>query len=292
MRTPGAMNGPGTLYVVATPLGNLEDITLRALRVLKEVDLVAAEDTRRTRKLLVHYGIGTPLTSYYDQIERRKAPQLVATLLAGQTLALVSDAGTPGIADPGYHLVRAAIVAGIRVEAVPGPSAIAAALSVAGLPTDRFVFEGFVPSKAVARQTFFAKLADEARTIVVYEAARRLMGMLLIVREVLGDREVAVVRELTKVFEEVRRGPVSRVLEGLAAHPEALQGEVTVVIAGAPQVTSTVTAAEVEATVTRLRAAGRSMADIARQVARDTGLPRRAVYEIGVRLDAAREPRR
>ena len=292
MRTPGAMNGPGTLYVVATPLGNLEDITLRALRVLKEVDLVAAEDTRRTRKLLVHYGIGTPLTSYYDQIERRKAPQLVATLLAGQTLALVSDAGTPGIADPGYHLVRAAIVAGIRVEAVPGPSAIAAALSVAGLPTDRFVFEGFVPSKAVARQTFFAKLADEARTIVVYEAARRLMGMLLIVREVLGDREVAVVRELTKVFEEVRRGPVSRVLEGLAAHPEALRGEVTVVIAGAPPATSSVTAAEVEATVTRLRAAGQSMADIARQVARETGLPRRAVYEIGVRLDAMRDPRR
>jgi len=286
------MNGPGTLYVVATPLGNLEDITLRALRVLKEVDLVAAEDTRRTRKLLVHYGIGTPLTSYYDQIERRKAPQLVATLLAGQTLALVSDAGTPGIADPGYHLVRAAIVAGIRVEAVPGPSAIAAALSVAGLPTDRFVFEGFVPSKAVARQTFFAKLADEARTIVVYEAARRLMGMLQVVREVLGDREMAVVRELTKVFEEVRRGPVSRVLEGLAAHPEALQGEVTVVIAGALQATPAVTTAEVELTVARLRAAGRSMADIARQVARDTGLPRRVVYEIGVRLDATRGPRR
>ena len=286
------MNGPGTLYVVATPLGNLEDITLRALRVLKEVDLIAAEDTRRTRKLLAHYGVGTPLTSYYDQIERRKAPQLVAALLGGKHLALVSDAGTPGIADPGYHLVRAAIAADIRVEAVPGPSAIAAALSVAGLPTDRFVFEGFVPSKAAARQTFFAEMADEARTIVVYEAARRLVATLHVVREVLRDREVAVVRELTKVFEEVRRGPVSRVLEGLAAHPEALQGEVTVVIAGAPQVTPAMTADEVETTVTRLRATGLSMADIARQVARDTGLPRRAVYAIGVRLDATREPRR
>jgi 16S rRNA (cytidine1402-2'-O)-methyltransferase len=286
------MNGPGTLYVVATPLGNLEDITLRALRVLKEVDLIAAEDTRRTRKLLAHYGVGTPLTSYYDQIERRKAPQLVAALLGGKHLALVSDAGTPGIADPGYHLVRAAIAADIRVEAVPGPSAIAAALSVAGLPTDRFVFEGFVPSKAAARQTFFAEMADEARTIVVYEAARRLVATLHVVREVLRDREVAVVRELTKVFEEVRRGPVSRVLEGLAAHPEALQGEVTVVIAGAPQVTPAMTAADVETTVTRLRATGLSMADIARQVARDTGLPRRAVYAIGVRLDATREPRR
>ena len=282
----------GTLYVVATPLGNLEDITLRALRVLKEVDLVAAEDTRRTRKLLAHYGVGTPLTSYYDQIERRKAPQLVAALLGGKHLALVSDAGTPGIADPGYHLVRAAIAADIRVEAVPGPSAIAAALSVAGLPTDRFVFEGFVPSKAAARQTFFAEMADEARTIVVYEAARRLVATLHVVREVLRDREVAVVRELTKVFEEVRRGPVSRVLEGLAAHPEALQGEVTVVIAGAPQVTPAMTAADVETTVTRLRATGLSMADIARQVARDTGLPRRVVYEIGVRLDATRGPRR
>jgi 16S rRNA (cytidine1402-2'-O)-methyltransferase len=286
------MNERGTLFVVATPLGNLEDITLRALRVLKEVDLVAAEDTRRTRNLLVHYGIGTPLTSYYDQIERRKAPQLVAALLAGKNLALVSDAGTPGIADPGYHLVRAAIAADIRVEAVPGPSAIAAALSVAGLATDRFVFEGFVPSKAGARRAFVAALADETRTTVVYEAARRLMATLQVVHEVLGDREVAVVRELTKVFEDVRRGPVARLLDGLAAHPEALKGEVTVVIAGAPRTPPVVATADVEATVARLRAGGQSMADIARQVARDTGLPRRTVYEIGVRLEAERAPRR
>src|SRR5262249_14611284 len=150
-----------TLYVVATPLGNLEDITLRALRILKEVDLIAAEDTRHSRKLLLHYGIATRLTSYYDQVERRKAPQLVEELKHGKSIALISDAGRPGIADPGYHLVRAAIAAGVRVEAIPGPSAVAAALSVSGLPTDRFAFEGFVPAKSAARRKFFEPLAHE-----------------------------------------------------------------------------------------------------------------------------------
>src|SRR5512134_918232 len=161
----------GTLYVVATPLGNLEDITLRALRVLKEVDLIAAEDTRHSRKLLAHYGIGTPLTSYYDQIEREKAPQLIDELEKGKSIALISDAGTPCIADPGFRLVRAAVEAGITVEVIPGPSAVAAALSVSGLPTDRFAFEGFIPAKATARRHFFEALLSEERTLVLYEAA-------------------------------------------------------------------------------------------------------------------------
>src|SRR5512139_4020840 len=191
----------GTLYVVATPLGNLEDITLRALRVLKAVDLIAAEDTRHTRKLLAHYGIRTPLTSYYDHIERRRAPQLVEAMRTGQTVALVSDAGTPGIADPGYHLVCAAIAAGVRVEPVPGPSAVIAALSAGGLPTDRFAFDGFVPSRAAARQKFFAALAREERTLVVYEAARRLPACLGAIRDSLGDRQIVIVREVTKIFE-------------------------------------------------------------------------------------------
>src|SRR5512135_1300713 len=161
------MSTSGTLYVVATPLGNLEDITLRALRVLKEVALIAAEDTRHSRKLLTHFGIHTPLTSYHDWIERHKAGELIEELKRGKSLALISDAGTPGIADPGYHLVQAAIAAGVRIEAVPGPSAVAAALSVAGLATDRFAFDGFVPVKPGARRRFFEAVAHEPRTVVV-----------------------------------------------------------------------------------------------------------------------------
>src|SRR5579862_716903 len=217
----------GTLYVVATPLGNLEDVTLRALRVLKEVDLIAAEDTRHSRKLLLHFGIATPLTSYYDQIERRKAPQLIEALKRGKSVALISDAGTPGIADPGFHLVHAAIAAGVRVEAVPGPSAVAAAVSVAGLATDRFAFDGFVPVKPGARRRFFEAVAHEPRTVVVYEAARRLVACLHDVQAVLGNRPVVVVRELTKLFEEIVRGPVADILAQLQERAAAatLQGE-------------------------------------------------------------------
>lgn len=284
------MGTPGTLFVVATPLGNLEDITLRALRVLKEVGLIAAEDTRHSRKLLAHYGISTPLTSYYDEIERHKAPALIEQLKQGRSVALVSDAGTPGIADPGYHLVRAAIAAGVRVEPIPGPSAVAAALSVAGLPTDRFAFDGFVPAKAGARRKFFAALAHETRTLVVYEAARRLEACLRDVNEVLGDRQVAVLRELTKMFEEIVRGPVSQ----LAAHfceraaTRRLQGEVTLVIAAggaaAPAVPEDLTTA-----IERLRGEGMSLKEIARVLARERSLSRRQVYQAGLALAAEHE---
>src|SRR5438093_5398343 len=163
----------GVLYVVATPIGNLEDVTLRALRVLREVDLIAAEDTRRTRTLLGRHGIARPLTSYYDAVERRRAPLIVERLKAGASVALVSDAGTPGIADPGYHLVRGALAAGVPVVPVPGPSALAALVSVAGLPADRFVFEGFLPSRAGPRAARLRALAREPRAIVFFEAGRR-----------------------------------------------------------------------------------------------------------------------
>jgi 16S rRNA (cytidine1402-2'-O)-methyltransferase len=277
--------GVGTLYVVATPLGNLEDITLRALRVLKEVSVVAAEDTRHSRKLLAHYKIATPLTSYYDQIERRKAPQLIETLKHGKSVALISDAGTPGIADPGYHLVRAAVAAGVRVETVPGPSAVAAALSVAGLPTDRFAFDGFMPVRPGPRRRFFAALRLEPRTVVVYEAARRLEGCLRDLTEVLGDRQIAVVRELTKMFEEILRGPVSEVAAQLRerASSRPLQGEVTLLIgadAAAPAVEAT--PEDLTAAIDRLRGEGMSLKNIARALARERGLSRRQVYQAGL----------
>jgi len=272
---------PGTLFVVATPLGNLEDITLRALRVLKEVDLIAAEDTRHSRKLLLHYGIATPLTSYYDQIERRKAPQLVDELRRGKSLALISDAGTPGIADPGYHLIQAAIAVGVRIEAVPGPSAVAAALSVAGLPTDRFTFEGFVPAKPGPRRAFFTAVARELRTIVVYEAARRLEACLADLQAVLGDRQVVVVRELTKLFEEIVRGAASDVAARLRQRLQgaALQGEVTLLIAGGETTIATAEPEALEAAIQRLRGAGLSLKEIARTLARERGLSRREVYQ-------------
>jgi 16S rRNA (cytidine1402-2'-O)-methyltransferase len=283
------MTRPGTLYVVATPLGNLEDITLRALRVLKEVGLIAAEDTRHSRKLLAHYGIGTPLTSYYDEIERRKAPALIEELKHGKSLALISDAGTPGIADPGYRLVCGAIAAGVRVEAIPGPSAVAAALSVAGLPTDRFAFDGFVPPKAGPRRTFFAALAHETRTLVVYEAARRLVASLGDLEAGLGDRPVVMLRELTKMFEEILRGPASQVAALLRERgtTRTLQGEVTLVIAGADAVVQPVTE-DLTTAIERLRAAGMSLKEVARALARERGVSRRDVYQAGLALTADR----
>jgi 16S rRNA (cytidine1402-2'-O)-methyltransferase len=279
------MSTAGTLYVIATPLGNLEDITLRALRVLKEVHLIAAEDTRHSRKLLVHYGISTPLTSYYDWIERHKAGQLVEELKRGKSMALISDAGTPGIADPGFHLIREAITAGLRIEAVPGPSAVAAALSVAGLPTDRFVFEGFVPARRSARRRFFATLANEPRTTVIYEAARRLLPSLQDLHEVLGPRQLVVIRELTKMFEEILRGRVDELLRRLEQRlgDQSLQGEVTLLLAGG-EAPPQLAVEDMTAAIERLRGEGLSLKEIARTLARERGLSRREVYQAGLAL--------
>jgi 16S rRNA (cytidine1402-2'-O)-methyltransferase len=277
---------PGTLYVVATPLGNLEDITMRALRVLREVNLIAAEDTRHSRKLLMHYGISTPLTSYHDWSERQKAPRLVEELRRGKSIALISDAGTPGIADPGYHLVQAAIAAGLRIEAVPGASAVAAALSVAGLPTDRFVFEGFVPARQSARRKFFTALAHEPRTVVVYEAARRLPACLRDLHDVLGPRQIVVARELTKMFEEILRGTAGDLLAQLNRRlgERTLQGEVTLLIAGGEAAAAPVPAEDLATAIARLRGEGMSLKDVARVLARERGVSRREVYQAGIDL--------
>ncbi|MCS6802640.1 MAG: 16S rRNA (cytidine(1402)-2'-O)-methyltransferase [Chloroflexota bacterium] len=217
-----------TLYLVATPIGNLEDITLRALRILREVPLIAAEDTRRARVLLQHYGIPTPVTSYHDVNKRSKLPALLAKLREGD-LALISEAGMPAINDPGYELVAAAAAAGIPVVPIPGPSAPIAALAVSGLPSDRFVYEGFLPRKAGERRQALRALARERRTIVLLEAPHRLRDSLTDLLAELGNRPIAVCRELTKLHEEIYRGDVA----GALAHFTAPRGEFVLVLAGA-----------------------------------------------------------
>ncbi len=273
----------GTLYVVATPIGNLEDITLRALRILREVDLIAAEDTRQTRKLLSHYGMTTPLTSYFDSIEAQKTPLLMKRLQAGKTVALVTDAGTPGISDPGFRLVRAAWEAGIRVVPIPGPSALTALLSCCGLPIHRFAFEGFLPAKRAARLKVLEKLKGEERTLVFFEAARRLVGCLEDLCAVLGDREAAIGRELTKVYEEVLRGRLRELIEGLRG--KEVKGEVTLIIEGLQGGREGVEdGASLTEEIRALRAQGLSLKQVAHLLGAKRGIAKRLVYAEGLRL--------
>lgn len=220
---------PGTLYLVSTPIGNLRDITLRALDVLAGVDLIAAEDTRTSKVLLQHFNIQTPLTSHHEFNEEKTTPVLVAKLLAGQSIALISDAGTPGISDPAFFLVREAIQHNIPIEAIPGATALAPAIILSGLQTDRFVFEGFLPPKK-GRQTRLDQLRDEPRTIILYEAPHRLLKTLADLYESLGDRRIVIARELTKKFEQITRNNLSEIL----AHADnlVLKGEFVLVVEG------------------------------------------------------------
>jgi 16S rRNA (cytidine1402-2'-O)-methyltransferase len=272
----------GVLYVVATPIGNLEDITFRAVRVLKEVDVIAAEDTRHTRKLLSHYGIPTPLTSYYDQIEARKAPALIQQLQAGKSIALVSDAGTPGIADPGYRLVKGAWEAGIQGLAVPGPSMLTALLSVGGLPTDRCVFEGFLPAKSSQRQKALERLKQEERTVILFESPHRLTALLADIEHICGERQVVIGRELTKMFEEVIRGSVSEVRAGL--QQRQIKGEIAVLLAGHSAGEARVDMLSLAQEVQTLADEGVSLKEIAQVLSQRHGVSRREVYALGVRL--------
>lgn len=221
----------GVLYVVATPIGNLEDITLRALRVLKEVDLIAAEDTRHTKGLLAHYGIPTPMTSCHGHNERAKAHALVERLGRGENIALVSDAGTPTISDPGYRLVREAVRAGINVVPIPGPSALTAILSASGLAVGAFVFEGFLPPKTRERRARLRELESESRNLVFYEAPHRLRDSLQDLFQILGDREVVLAREITKVYEEFIRGRLSQVKAEVERRE--VRGEIALIVGGA-----------------------------------------------------------
>ena len=219
----------GKLFLVSTPIGNLKDITYRAIEVLSEVDLIAAEDTRRAGILLKHYQIDTPTTSYFDFNKEKKTPNLIKLLKSGKSIAVISDAGTPGISDPAFYIVREAIKEDIIIEAIPGPTAFVPALIISGLPTDRFVFEGFLPPKK-GRQTRLKILAEEKRTIILYESAKRLIKTLNQLLEFFGNRRISIVREITKKFEQVYRGT----LEDFVHRPESLKlkGEFVIIIEG------------------------------------------------------------
>lgn len=226
----------GVLYVVATPIGNLGDMSPRAIDTLRRVDLIAAEDTRHSKKLLVHFAIDTPMIAFHEHNERDRSSEILSQLQAGRQIALISDAGTPLISDPGYHLVRQLHDAGICVIPIPGPSAMIAALCVAGLPTDRFIFEGFLPSKAVAREKYLVDLARETRTLVFYESPHRLLETLRAMLQFFGDgRRMTMARELTKTFETIRQDTIANMVSWVEANPEQQKGECVLIVAGAVQ---------------------------------------------------------
>jgi len=269
------------LYLVATPIGNLRDITLRALEMLAAADLVACEDTRVTRKLFDHYGLSAPLTPYHDHNAETARPKILERIAAGDAVALVSDAGTPLISDPGYKLVRDATAAGLAVTAAPGASAAVVALTVAGLPTDRFFFEGFLPSKSAARRTRIAELARIPATLVLYESGPRLGDALGDLAEGLGARAAAVCRELTKLHEEVRRGTLETLARDYAAGAET-RGEIAIVIAP-PDAPAPSGAEEIDALL-RAALTRVSLKDAVAEVAAATGEQRRAVYSRALEL--------
>ena len=271
----------GTLYVVATPIGNLEDVTLRAVRVLGEVALVACEDTRRTARLLQAHGISTPTTSFFEHNERGKGERILRALREGRDVALVSDAGTPGISDPGFRLVREARAEGLAVVPIPGPSAAVAALSVSGLPTDRFLFVGFLPARAHARHEALRELAAVRDTLVVYEAPTRAVAALADMVELWGEREAFLCREATKVHEEYVRGRLGALRDLLAGRAE-VKGEIVLVVAGATLAPAT---EDAEALFARLAAEGLTRREAVKETARRLGLPAREVYRRVLRPD-------
>jgi len=263
------------LYVVGTPIGNLEDITLRALRVLREVDIIAAEDSRTIRRLLTSYHIRTPVRSYHEQGEARKGRAIVRQLKEGKDVALVSEAGTPGISDPGYELIQLCLSEGIEPVVVPGPSVVVAALSVSGLPTDRFAFEGFLPRKRSERLRALKGLRRERRTLVFFESPRRLRATLEDMLGVFGDRRAALAREMTKVFEEVRRGSLGELLAW--TKEETILGEVTLLVHGDAGGKASVEGLRdrIEFLVERCRLGER---DVVRLIHEESGIPRKSVY--------------
>jgi len=270
---------PGTLYLCATPIGNLEDFTFRGVRVLKEAAVIAAEDTRRTRKLLSHFGIHTPLVSYREHNKSVRGPELIARLLAGDDIAVVSDAGLPGISDPGADLVRLAVAAGVAVTPVPGPNAALAALVASGLDTAVFVFAGFLPRAAKRRRSLLASLAALPYTMIFYESPHRLTATLAELAAAFGDRPAAIGRELTKKFEEIVRGRLTDLRDAFAAREP--RGEFTLVVAGkqAADAAPAAVSADPAAAVAALVAAGKTKKEAVRQVAAELGRPRREVYQ-------------
>lgn len=272
----------GCLYIVGTPIGNLEDITLRALRVLKEVQVIAAEDTRQTRKLLRHYGIDTPLVSYHEHNERARAAELIARVQAGESVAVVTDAGMPVVSDPGQHVVAQALAGGVKVVVVPGPTAVITGLVASGLADGPFVFAGFLPRKGKERREALAALKEDPRSIILYEAPHRMLQTLADLAEALGPRPMAACRELTKRFEEVRRGTPGELLDYF--RQSAPRGEFTLVIGSAPAVPAAetgpvqATPESLAAAVAELESRGTDRKAAIKEVARRLGVPRSDVY--------------
>ncbi len=274
------MKERGVLYIVSTPIGNLEDITLRALRILKEVQLIAAEDTRRTRVLLSQYHLSTPTTSYFEQNEFKKGPHILNVLKGGKDVALVSDAGTPGISDPGFRLINLALENSITVTSIPGPSAVTSALAISGLSTDRFTFYGFPPRKANERRVFLASLKKEGKTVVLYESPRRIIKTLNDINTILGNVDVVLVRELTKIHEEVIRGTASDIVK--AFKDRSIKGEITLLIGRIETVDEKPPLLE---EIRTLRdSLGLPVKDIVKLIAAERDIPRGVVYKESLKL--------
>lgn len=275
---------PGTLYVVGTPIGNLEDMTFRAVRILQNVNLIAAEDTRHTGKLLQHFEVKTPQISYHEHNRQARIPELLQYMANGQAIALVSDAGMPAVSDPGYELVTACIEAGVTVVPIPGASAVITALIASGLPTDRFVFEGFLPAKAAKRREFLESLQTESRTLIFYESPYRLQESLQDFATVWGsDRQIVLARELTKLYEEFWRGTIGEAIAHYSQREP--QGEYTLVVAGNPPSQPQLTEEQLKAELLQIITQGVSRSQASRQLAKSTSLPRRQLYQLALSLE-------
>ncbi|MBD2603512.1 16S rRNA (cytidine(1402)-2'-O)-methyltransferase [Scytonema hofmannii FACHB-248] len=274
---------PGTLYIVGTPIGNLEDMTFRAVRILQTVDIIAAEDTRHTGKLLQHFQVKTPQISYHEHNRQSRIPELLEHLKNGKAIALVTDAGIPLISDPGYELVKACIDALLPIVPIPGATAAITALSAAGLPTDRFVFEGFLPTKAQQRQEHLESLQTESRTMIFYESPHRLRETLQKLAEIFGsDRQIVLARELTKLHEEFWRG---RIGEAIATYQNREPiGEYTLVLAGIPPDKPQLSEAELKAELIAIMSQGISRSQASRELAKVTSLPRRHLYQLALAI--------
>ncbi len=273
----------GALYVVATPIGNLEDISMRAIRVMKEADIIAAEDTRHTKIMLNYFQISTPLISLHEHNEKEKSALIIEKINAGKDIVYVTDAGTPCISDPGYYLTSKAHDENIKVIPVPGPSAVIAALCVSGFPTDSFVFCGFLPARQNDRKKYLQTLKIEERTIVFYESPMRIMASLNDLYDILGNREIVLAREITKKFEEIKRGDISAIIGELTGRK--IKGEITIIIKGEKLATTLLSDEEIKQKIIEIKKnSNLSLRDTVSAVASDTGVSKKRVYEIGIKL--------
>ena len=273
----------GKLFVVSTPIGNLEDITLRAVTVLKDCDVIACEDTRNTKKLLTRYGIETSLTSYHEHNEVEKSPKLLERLKDGKDVALVSDAGTPSVSDPGWRLVNLSIENNIEVVPIPGPSAVLSALVVSGLPTDSFLFLGFFPKTIGKKKELLKDVKSYPYTMVFYESARRLSRTLSLMLEILGDRNICIAREMTKLYEEVIRGSVSEVIS-ILSKKESIKGEVTIVLEGSRGDDKEISTEEVQRMLRAMKENGTALSDAVRTICESSGALKNSVYRIALEI--------